>query len=345
MVLIFSSCSPQISGKGEPPMVNGGDDGIPAASLNPYVQSFKDRYGISVGYPIEWDNSNETGGSGQAGTTVGVCRVWTSGYREILINKNWWIDQQKVEKSCTAAGTQNNQNTGTCSFGSLERRKNAKMNVTFKNSGSDIIDVNSITSSNSKFFIKSKTCSGSPTQTCVVDVRFNLEENESVGNYSTFVSNGTRGFNLTVSVVASAQETDLGEYNRQILIWHEMGHCSFGRDHDCQTDTQSGSNVRCPGTNSSSDAGNYTAASTSNAPVSMMYPTINPIVHWYMSGDGTYNKSTYDNELEDNKVGNYGGGNLSMAAGVTDYEPEQNHSEVEHIEKGSIHANCVKFMD
>ena len=147
--------------------------------LMSFVEEFELRYNIEVGYTVRFDSDRVTGGSSTAGTTVGVCRIYSNpSYREILINKNWWD---------------------------------------------------------------------------------------------------------------SASES-----SRKILIFHELGHCTFERDHDCQTVAQSGEDVECATQNT---PGNFTPASGSNRPLSMMYPTINPIVTWYNFGFDAY----YEQELIDNR--------------------------------------------
>lgn len=64
------------------------------ADLLPYVHEFESIYGLTVSYAVQYDAEAETGGNNPAGgTTVGVCRVWDSGRREVLVNKDWWFSK------------------------------------------------------------------------------------------------------------------------------------------------------------------------------------------------------------------------------------------------------------
>lgn len=86
----------------------GVDDGtpnpvpFPGVSQNPelsyYIEAFESLYSIDVNYSVEFDTANETGGSTTSGVTVGVCQVWTSGYKRVLINKAWWDLQADVSR-------------------------------------------------------------------------------------------------------------------------------------------------------------------------------------------------------------------------------------------------------
>lgn len=155
------------------------------ASIEPYVQAFEAKYSSVVSLPVYFDTSSATGGNSSAGTTVGVCRVYSNNYREILVNKTWW-------------------------------------------------DSNSTT-------------------------------------------------------------------NRRILVFHELGHCVFNRQHDFELD--SNGNKICLTYDSSNTCTVYkyrTEASNSNRPVSMMYPTINNISTYYLA-----NQTYYEYELQNEKPQTY----------------------------------------
>jgi len=209
ILIILTSCG-QVPGDGgggttpQPPAV------VQNEMLMSFVEDFETRYNIEVAYTVRFDTDRVTGGSSSAGTTVGVCRIYSNpSYREIIINENWW----------------NSASTAS----------------------------------------------------------------------------------------------------RKILMFHELGHCTFERDHDCQTVAQSGPEVTCSTQNT---PGNFTPASGSNRPLSMMYPTINPIVTWYTFGFDAY----YEQELLDNRedVADQG---LVYAMG-----DDQNHEEV-HLE------DCMQRID
>lgn len=81
-----------------------------------------------------------------------------------------------------------------------------------------------------------------------------------------------------------AQSTTLS-YHKKLLVFHELGHCSMNRNHDCRTANDSS-------TNAQNCVSGYSAAGSSNKPYSIMYPAINPLITWY-----PYHPSYYLQEL------------------------------------------------
>ena len=314
-LLVLTSCGQPKSGGDDGPSPNPGvacnASLYNCASLDYYRDQFTNRYGIPVNYLITFDTAGETGGSGSAGTTVGVCRVWTNGYKEVLINRTWWEDQQKESKTLSLNNGNYIVNNYSYNFGDLEQRKNAEINLNLSN-GTNFTDVNLIASSNNKFEIRSKTCSESGgNQTCTVKLKFNTLENEDLGVETTTISNGSRNIQIQVEVIASPTTPYYGELSRKVLIYHEIGHCSLDRPHDSGRDT----------------------SVSPNRPDSMMYPTINPIVYWYSQSQAWYDY--YENELIDNRE-DLNASYFSMAM-----QSEEEIMPDEHKD----HGDCVKFMD
>lgn len=314
-LLVLTSCGQTKTGGDDGPSPNPGvacnASLYNCASLDYYKDQFTDRYGIPVNYLITFDTAGETGGSGSAGTTVGVCRVWTNGYKEVLINRTWWEDQQKEAKTLSLNNGNYIVNNYSYNFGDLEQRKNAEINLNLSN-GTNFSDVNLITSSNNKFEIRSKTCSESGgNQTCTVKLKFNTLENEELGVYTTSISNGNRTIQIQVEVIASPTSPYYGELSRKVLIYHEIGHCSLDRPHNSNRDT----------------------SVSPNRPESMMYPTINPIVYWYSQNQTWYDY--YENELIDNRE-DLNASYFSMAM--------QSEEEV-MPDENKDHGDCVQFMD
>jgi len=52
-------------------------------------------------------------------------------------------------------------------------------------------------------------------------------------------------------------------FHKRILVYHELGHCSFNRSHDSRMYTKPNS------------------YDSYNVPFSIMYPSVNPIIYWY----------------------------------------------------------------
>lgn len=90
LFLLLSACAPQSDGP-----TDYGPDYLPvgtvSAQLAPYLQAFKTRYSADIKFTVAFDPSSETGGDNESGgTTVGVCRVFSNGVREVLVNKTFW---------------------------------------------------------------------------------------------------------------------------------------------------------------------------------------------------------------------------------------------------------------
>lgn len=283
-----------------------------SASLVDYVNMFKDRYNVAVNYSVIFDTEGETGGQGNSGTTVGVCRIWSSGRREILVNQNWWQSQQKVAKSQSVTNGLFGGNNYTYNFGSLGERRNGEMNFEIENTG-NTVTTTQISSDNTDFAIKSKTCTSN--NKCTVVVSFNLSENKDPGSYSGNLLFGSKTITMNVTVVAQQPVMDTGEVNRKILIYHELGHCSFNRNHDSTL----GDGVNYP----------------SNMPMSMMYPTINNIATYYNAGYDEY----YEDELIGNAPSVY---QMNYQALSLEEEGEDTHDHSTHSH-GS--GDCVQYMD
>ncbi len=108
--LMISACgSDGGSVSTEPPLPRQGVEQNP--DILSYVEAFEARYNIDVNYTVTFDTSGETGEQGSSGTTVGVCRVWSNGYREVLINKEWWDGQADVSRKILVF-----HELGHCSF-------------------------------------------------------------------------------------------------------------------------------------------------------------------------------------------------------------------------------------
>lgn len=100
LLTVLTSCGGSGGGgsdTNDPPLPRPGAGDSDAALLT-YVDQFEARYNVTVDYYVDFDTEGETGGQGNAGTTVGVCRVWSDGYREVLINKTWWDQQADVSR-------------------------------------------------------------------------------------------------------------------------------------------------------------------------------------------------------------------------------------------------------
>lgn len=169
-----------------------------AVEIQSYVSQFEARYHTTVPYLVDFDTASDTGSQTTNGTTVGVCKVWSDGYKEVRINRTWW------------------------------------------NSQADI--------------------------------------------------------------------------TRKVLIFHELGHCSFNRVHDTRTEPMTG-----------------VPAEFANRPLSMMYPTINPIVYYYRQPQYT---DYYENEL----VGPTSSASMMYMTDETYTSPKQDYFDGDT-------GDCVQFMN
>lgn len=79
-------------------------------------------------------------------------------------------------------------------------------------------------------------------------------------------------------------------YYKKILVFHELGHCSMNRNHDCRTLNDSS-------TNAQNCVSGYSQSSSTNKPYSIMYPAINPLIYWYPT-----HSSYYLQELGNNSI-------------------------------------------
>lgn len=286
---------------------------ISAAIVN-YVEMFEQRYNIEVNYTVIFDGEGETGGSGSAGTTVGICRIWSSGRREVLINKEWWTNQQRIARTLSISSSNYTNNVYNYDFTTLEQENNGELNINHSNIS---ISADNISVGGTYLSIKSKSCN-SGSNSCTVSLGFNLNEDLTPGTYSDTVTMGDKTINVSFTVQPSTLTMSFGEVNRKVLIFHELGHCSLNRPHD----SRKGDGVSYP----------------SNMPLSMMFPTINPISQYYAAGYNDY----YEQELYDGLVSIFEGSayqTLSMqysklGDGHGDTS-SHNHD----------HGDCVKFMD
>lgn len=154
------------------------------SAIQSYVNAFQTKYNRIVSLPVYFDTSSATGGSSSSGTTIGVCRIYTNGYREILINQDWWNCKTKIGSSCVVSRPDN---------------------------------------------------------------------------------------------------------EKRILIFHELGHCVFDRDHDFEY-TSSNQKI-CLSTDGNGTCTNYKYRVFSNnaaKPISMMYPVINNIADYYVIDQTRY---------------------------------------------------------
>ena len=319
ILTLLTSCGAQKDGGNTGPTTPRG--GIEGPRLKDYVQLFTNRYSIPVNYVVEYDGDSATGGSGSAGTTVGVCRVYSDGYKEILINRSWWEDQQKYSQTLNLSNGNYSSNNKNFSFGDLEQRKNAEIKLVLNN-GTSIVAENTITSSNSSFIIRpdsnkdltaNSLCSTTNgEQTCIVKVKFNLNENESLGSHSTTISNGDKTISINVNVVESPSAMYYGEISRKVLIYHEIGHCSLDRPHNSSQNTS--------------------LSPFPNRPDSMMFPTINNIVYWYARG--------YDVAYEEELINNREDLNASVSNSMLSMEYEE-----VTVDPHKDHGDCVQFID
>lgn len=97
-IFLFVSC------KQETTSSNTGSNtpNIPPVSVNvliqPYIDSFESLYQVDIDFSVTFDTDNATGGNTSLGSTVGVCRTYTSGRREVLVNKTWWDSQSNLNR-------------------------------------------------------------------------------------------------------------------------------------------------------------------------------------------------------------------------------------------------------
>lgn len=70
---------------------DNGPGGI-GQEIQPYVNEFQSIFGATINFKVDFDTIGATGSQNGSGTTVGVCRTWSNGDREVLINKNWWTN-------------------------------------------------------------------------------------------------------------------------------------------------------------------------------------------------------------------------------------------------------------
>lgn len=323
--------------------------GVTPDTIKIYVEEFKARYGVDAQYPILYDTDSETGGSGSGGTTVGVCRMWSSGHRDVLINKEWWLARTRYPNSggYISYGTDFTNDTSVESKnytipGNFEQRNNVLISLRSVPNKTGISS-SSITGS-SNLILENKSCGSGANSVCKVDIYINENENMNPGTYSEYVKIGPKTFNVAFTIVASTSTETTGEIYRRVLIYHEMGHCSFNLKHNCNTVAQSGSDVRCPGTNSTNDPGNYTVATegvAGNRPMSLMYPTINPQAYFYEHGYDAY----YEQEIWDNRVGDVFVGSQNASYDESLYSPysydEEDHN---HELEGTLLDDGIRYM-
>lgn len=326
--------------------------GVTPDTIKFYVEEFKTRYGVDAQYPILYDTASETGGSGSGGTTVGVCRIWSSGHRDVLINREWWLARTRYPNSSgyVVYGTdfQNDTSIETKSYsipGTFEKRNNTLISLRSVPNKTGLV-ASDITGS-SNLVLENKSCSSGSNPVCRVDIYINEHENLEPGTYSEAVRLGSKTVNISFTIVASSSSLTTGEIYRRVLVFHEMGHCSFNLKHNCNTVNQNSSDVRCPGTNSTDDPGNYTVATegaAGNRPLSLMYPTINPQAYFYEHGYDSY----YEQEIWDNRIGSIfvGSQNASYDDGPL-YTPlaiDEEHSEHDHLLEGVKLDDGIRFM-
>lgn len=314
-----------------------------------YVEGFKARYGVDAKYPILYDTASETGGSGAGGTTVGVCRMWSSGHRDILINREWWLARTRYPNAngYQVFGTdfQNNSSVETKSYslpGSFQQRNNTFISLRNVPNQTGLVASNITGSAN--LGLENKSCSSAPNSVCRVDIYINENLNMAPGNYSESVRMGAKTVNISFTIVASTGGITTGEIYQRVLIYHEMGHCSFNLKHNCNTVAQNASDVRCPGTNSADDPGNYTVATEGgNRPLSLMYPTVNPQAYFYEHGFSAY----YEQEIYDNRVGDIFVGSQTASYDENLYSPlhmDEEYSDHDHELDGVKLDDGIRYM-
>jgi hypothetical protein len=310
------------------------------SSIEHYVDLFSQRYSIDVNYIVSFDNENETGGSGSAGTTVGVCRIWSSGTREVLINEDWWVDRLKISRTLNRNIITYIANQYNYDFGSIQQRRNGELILNnIITTGNNISVIGDAVIVKKKEFEGNQSCpakypkktynaSTNKTKceaivcendgTCDIYLGFNLRENSNIGVYTNSIVIDENQINLRFEIEPSTTDVLMGEIDRKVLIFHELGHCSLNRPHD----SRKGDGVSYP----------------SNMPLSMMFPTINPISQYYAAGYNDY----YEQELYDGLVSIFEGSayqTLSMQYSTL------GDSHGDTSSHNHDHGDCVKFMD
>lgn len=336
----------------------GGNDYTPHPALVPakdtlkdYVEMFKVRYGVEQNYNIIFDTESETGGSGSGGTTVGVCRMWSDGYRDVLINKEWWLARTRYPSAggyiTNGTDLANDSSVETKSYlvpGSFQTRNNVKVDI--RNVPNKVGLKSDQITGTSNITFGDKSCGPS---VCSAVVYINEYETTPPGTYEETVQFGPKSVKITYTVVANFGGVTTGEIYRKVLIFHEMGHCSFNMKHNCRTVNDNRPETRCAKTNGPSDPGDYTESSTSNRPISLMYPVINDQAYFYEHGFDNY----YEQELWDNRIGDlYAGYNYSAYEEegplYTPYIIEENLTHLEeqiHEEFHDLHMDDgIRFM-
>jgi hypothetical protein len=335
--LLLTACGKSGGGSPTPTPYPAGET---PSTIKVYVEEFKARYGVQAEYPILYDTDSETGGSGSGGTTVGVCRMWSSGHRDVLINREWWLARTRYPNSSgyVVYGTDfsDDGTAETKSYsvpGSFQQRNNTLISLRSIPNYTGLTAAGITGSSN--LSLEKKSCSSGANSVCRADVYINELENMAPGTYSESVYFGSKTVNINFTIVANTGAVTTGEIFRKVLVFHEMGHCSFNLKHNCNTVNQSGSDVRCPGTNSSDDPGNYTVATegpAGNRPLSLMYPTVNPQAYFYQNGYASY----YEQELYDSRVGSVFVGSQPVRSEESElYSPltvgeDESHPEGDH---------------
>lgn len=322
----------------------GGNNPIPfpatSSAVVGYVEMFKQRYNLEVNYSIRFDDEEETGGSSGGKTTVGVCRIWQSGYRDILINRDWWLERSQITRNLVSP----DMSTGEYNydFTTLHERENGVLKIQSVNVG-DQADSN-LVSVEGDLDLDSASCN-SGTQSCTVTVFLNHSESLTPNSYSGVVHFGTKKINVAFTIISSPSTMSAGEVNRKVLIFHEIGHCSLGRVHSCVTEAQNNSAAQ------NCTSGQYVEASySSNAPATIMYPVINPSAQFYYNGSNSY----YDQELIDNAVSIYQASSYSAQAALSEEAPYSPLVAPAQPQAADLEADehfhedfgsCVKLMD
>lgn len=92
---------------------------------------------------------------------------------------------------------------------------------------------------------------------------------------------------------------------RRAIIFHELGHCFLERKHDCAS--ADFENEECEYDEERGDfKETLNRATTANMPLSIMYPTINPVEYWYNENRAT-NSYVLNNTEFDSMVSYYQG--------------------------------------